>query len=165
MFSFVCDCGINPSSYSIKPKPKSRAQWRWKKLQMVVKEIRRVLSFIFSIEFLRMGIFWTLSLLISHLRLFNGRLCARYSFTYSRQLVASNSTAKRPICIITGVIFRYNFFIIFLFEFLLSSLILICYFSFSGVFLMTGDIWAWSCNCPCPSKRGFLGCPGYGALF
>uniref|UniRef100_A0A7C9F9H9 Uncharacterized protein n=1 Tax=Opuntia streptacantha TaxID=393608 RepID=A0A7C9F9H9_OPUST len=68
----------------------------------MVKEIRRVLSFIFSIEFLRMGIFWTLSLLISHLRLFNGRLCARYSFTYSRQLVASNSTAKRPICIITG---------------------------------------------------------------
>ncbi|KAH9611555.1 hypothetical protein KSS87_019274 [Heliosperma pusillum] len=70
---------------------------------MVMNEICRILKFVCSIQFLRMSVFWTLSLLISYLRLFfAGRLWGQKCAVYSREKVTPISASQRPVCIVTG---------------------------------------------------------------
>lgn len=70
----------------------------WK---MNTKELREAASFVCTVEFWRMAILWTFSLIMSHLQLFMGR------FVYVKQKVtsvpSSSSAVARPVCIITGV--------------------------------------------------------------
>ncbi|KNA15881.1 hypothetical protein SOVF_094130 [Spinacia oleracea] len=65
---------------------------------MEVKEICRVIRLICCIEFMRMGVLWTISLLISHLRQL---LCNSNTFPRRRQ-PAQISAANPPVCIVTG---------------------------------------------------------------
>ncbi|KAM7525990.1 hypothetical protein LguiA_015892 [Lonicera macranthoides] len=74
---------------------------------MAVKDLKKALQFACSVEFWRMGVFWTLSLILSYLHLFSQRLFSRKSESYPRcsPLLRSPTTAttiKRAICIITG---------------------------------------------------------------
>ncbi|KAJ9702227.1 hypothetical protein PVL29_004119 [Vitis rotundifolia] len=66
------------------------------------KELREVLHFVFSLQFLRMALFWTLSLIISYLHLFIQRFpFSRKSNSYTR-CPPENTATFRPLCIITG---------------------------------------------------------------
>ncbi|KAL6344593.1 hypothetical protein AAG906_002498 [Vitis piasezkii] len=66
------------------------------------KELREVLHFVFSLQFLRMALFWTLSLIISYLHLFIQRFpFSRKSNSYPR-CPPANTATFRPLCIITG---------------------------------------------------------------
>ncbi|XP_057529286.1 uncharacterized protein LOC130807905 isoform X2 [Amaranthus tricolor] len=69
---------------------------------MMVKEIYRAVKFICCIEFWRMSLLWTLSLVISHLRIFALRVWGHKYRNFPRQRVAPISASNRPICIITG---------------------------------------------------------------
>ncbi|XP_065853627.1 short-chain dehydrogenase TIC 32 A, chloroplastic-like [Euphorbia lathyris] len=68
----------------------------------VPRELREALHFICSVEFWRMGVFWTISLLVSYFQLFLKRIFSHnYVFPHCLpQTPRSGST--RPLCIITG---------------------------------------------------------------
>lgn len=68
-------------------------------IMMAIKELWNALQFICSVEFWRMSVFWTLSLLVSYCRL----LLAPKSESYPRCPPATLINNK-PVCIITGVI-------------------------------------------------------------
>lgn len=64
----------------------------------VMKELGDALHFICSLEFWRMAVFWTLSLLISYCRL----LFSPHIKSYARCSPAASPINNKPICIITG---------------------------------------------------------------
>ncbi|KAG6636374.1 dehydrogenase/reductase SDR family member on chromosome X-like isoform X2 [Carya illinoinensis] len=66
-------------------------------IMMAIKELWNALQFICSVEFWRMSVFWTLSLLVSYCRL----LLAPKSQSYPRCPPATLINNK-PVCIITG---------------------------------------------------------------
>ncbi|KAB1213123.1 Dehydrogenase/reductase SDR family member on chromosome X [Morella rubra] len=72
----------------------------------VMKELGDALHFICSLEFWRMAVFWTLSLLISYCRL----LFSPHIKSYARCSPAASPINNKPICIITGVISYLHFF-------------------------------------------------------
>ncbi|XP_074264418.1 short-chain dehydrogenase TIC 32 A, chloroplastic-like isoform X2 [Silene latifolia] len=70
---------------------------------MTMNEICTILKFVCSIQFLRMSLLWTFSLLVSYLRLFfAGRFFGKKCAVYSRQKVTAISASQRPVCIVTG---------------------------------------------------------------
>ncbi|KAJ6423080.1 hypothetical protein OIU84_024082 [Salix udensis] len=66
-----------------------------------MREVKKALSFILSVEFWRMGIFWTLSLAMSYFQLFWQRVCTKKPNAYPRCPPRRIGT-KKPICVITG---------------------------------------------------------------
>ncbi|XP_062145977.1 uncharacterized protein LOC133853974 isoform X1 [Alnus glutinosa] len=67
-------------------------------IRMVMEELRDAFHFVCSVEFWRMAVFWTLSLLISYCHL----LFAPNSKSYPRCAPATSSINIKPVCIITG---------------------------------------------------------------
>lgn len=67
---------------------------------MKTKELREAASFACTVEFWRMAILWTFSLIMSYFQLFMGR------FVFEKQNVtsvpSSSVAVTRPVCIITG---------------------------------------------------------------
>ncbi|KAK1384799.1 Rossmann-fold NAD(P)-binding domain-containing protein [Heracleum sosnowskyi] len=65
-----------------------------------------VLHFVWSVEFWRMGVCWTLSLIMAYARLLAQRFFSRQSKSYARCSTMvdtmKNSAAKKPVCVITG---------------------------------------------------------------
>ncbi|KAJ6752395.1 hypothetical protein OIU85_002792 [Salix viminalis] len=66
-----------------------------------MREVKKALSFILTLEFWRMGIFWTLSLAMSYFQLFWQRVCTKKPNAYPRCPPRRIGT-KKPICVITG---------------------------------------------------------------
>ncbi|XP_031114374.1 dehydrogenase/reductase SDR family member on chromosome X-like isoform X1 [Ipomoea triloba] len=69
---------------------------------MDAQEWKDAFGFICSVEFWRMGVLWTLSLIYSYLQLFRQTLFSIKSKTYSPRCSPSSIATKRPICIVTG---------------------------------------------------------------
>nr|GMD59987.1 dehydrogenase/reductase SDR family member on chromosome X isoform X1 [Ipomoea batatas] len=69
---------------------------------MDAQEWKDAFSFICSVEFWRMGVLWTLSLIYSYLQLFRQTLFSVKSKTYSPRCSPSSIATRRPICIVTG---------------------------------------------------------------
>ncbi|KAK9740779.1 hypothetical protein RND81_03G059600 [Saponaria officinalis] len=70
---------------------------------MGIDEICRVMKFMCSIDIVRMGLLWTLSLVRSYLHLFfAGRFWGKKCSAYSRQKVTPMSDSQPPVCIVTG---------------------------------------------------------------
>ncbi|KAK9683062.1 hypothetical protein RND81_10G115300 [Saponaria officinalis] len=70
---------------------------------MGIDEISRVMKFMCSIDIVRMGLLWTLSLVRSYLHLFFvGRFLGKKCSAYSRQKVTPISDSQQPVCIVTG---------------------------------------------------------------
>lgn len=82
-----------------------------------MKELVEVLHFMWSVEFWRMGVCWTLSLIMAYARLLVQKFLSQESKTYGRcsTMVETmeGSVARKPVCVITGVINTLLFFIIF----------------------------------------------------
>ncbi|GMH13880.1 hypothetical protein Nepgr_015721 [Nepenthes gracilis] len=70
----------------------------------MVKELHKAAQFIFTVDFWRMLVHWTLSLIISHLHLFAQSLSVLKSnpCPRSRSQSLSRTAAMSPICIVTG---------------------------------------------------------------
>ncbi|XP_050221635.1 short-chain dehydrogenase TIC 32, chloroplastic-like [Mercurialis annua] len=69
---------------------------------MEMKEVGDALRFMWSTEFLRMSVYWTVSLIISYLRLFYQRMIFGHSCnSYPRCSPPRNGHAA-PVCIVTG---------------------------------------------------------------
>uniref|UniRef100_A0A2P2KR81 Dehydrogenase/reductase SDR family member on chromosome X homolog isoform X2 n=1 Tax=Rhizophora mucronata TaxID=61149 RepID=A0A2P2KR81_RHIMU len=69
----------------------------------VVRELMEAVNFVCSLQFWRMAVSWTISLVASYFQLFSRRLFDGGSCRYSHCVpprIGSNS--NRPICIITG---------------------------------------------------------------
>lgn len=74
---------------------------------MVVKEFTEAFRFACSAEFWRMGVLWTISLILSYFRLFAQSLLSRKSKSYARcspttEEALKSTAVRKPICIITG---------------------------------------------------------------
>lgn len=73
----------------------------------VVKIVVEVISFMWDVEFWRMAVLWTLSLIFSYLKLFYQNFFFPNSKCYSRCSPKDSAFATvsvpRPVCIITGV--------------------------------------------------------------
>jgi len=67
-----------------------------------MREVKKALRFILTVEFWRMGIFWTLSLVMSYFQLFWQRVFTKKPNAYPRCPPQRIGT-KKPICVITGV--------------------------------------------------------------
>lgn len=74
---------------------------------MGVKELVKVLNFVWSVEFWRMGVCWTLSLIMAYVRLLTQRFFTRESKSYARCSTTvetmKSSAVRKPLCVITGV--------------------------------------------------------------
>ncbi|WCJ43091.1 NAD(P)-binding Rossmann-fold superfamily protein [Euphorbia peplus] len=66
----------------------------------VPKELTEALQFISSVEFWRMGVFWTISLVASYFQLFFGSIFS-HKYVYPNCLPLRIGSS-RPICIVTG---------------------------------------------------------------
>ncbi|KAL9244616.1 hypothetical protein vseg_018377 [Gypsophila vaccaria] len=72
-------------------------------MMAAIAEVCRTMKFMCSVDFLRMGFLWTLSLVISYFHLFfAGRFWGKQCRVYSRQNVTSMFDSLRPVCIVTG---------------------------------------------------------------
>lgn len=111
-------------------------------VKMEFMELREAFYFICSLEFWRMAIFWTLSLIISYLQLFAHRIfsvkskrCLHSSPPLlpqaTRSVPSATDAFRRPICIITGVnrpikylfsIFSASLFVMLFIQFLIFLL-------------------------------------------
>ncbi|KAJ1379442.1 Short-chain dehydrogenase/reductase SDR [Sesbania bispinosa] len=67
---------------------------------MLVKELWKVFHFVFSIQFWRMALLWTFSVLFSHYQLFKAFLFSQKLVSYPR--CSPCTTPYRPVCVITG---------------------------------------------------------------
>ncbi|XVF62372.1 hypothetical protein PTKIN_Ptkin09bG0002700 [Pterospermum kingtungense] len=67
----------------------------------MIKELKEALGFVWSIEFWRMAVFWTISLFTSYLQLHSRRLFSRQRQSYPR-CHPQTSESLRPVCVITG---------------------------------------------------------------
>lgn len=70
-------------------------------VEMAVKDFVEVWHFVWSVEFWRMGVCWTLSLLLAYARLLGQRFLTRGNKSYGR--CWKHSGARKPVCVITGV--------------------------------------------------------------
>ncbi|KAL2494586.1 Uncharacterized protein Fot_38343 [Forsythia ovata] len=72
----------------------------------VVKELRDCLHIIFTVQFWRMAVLWTLALVFSYLKLFSQTILLQKSKRYSRRspkdCISASAPVTRPVCIITG---------------------------------------------------------------
>lgn len=68
---------------------------------MMVKDLWRALFFVCSIQFWRMGLLWTLSVLFSHYQLLKASLFSQKLVSYPR--CSPSTFPHRPVCVITGV--------------------------------------------------------------
>ncbi|KDP35550.1 hypothetical protein JCGZ_08988 [Jatropha curcas] len=66
-----------------------------------VESVETALHFIYSREFWRMAVFWTISLVASYLHLFFQRIFSQSSNAYPHSL-PPKSMLRRPVCIVTG---------------------------------------------------------------
>lgn len=82
-----------------------------------MKELVEVWHFVWSVEFWRMGVCWTLSLIMAYARLLAHRFFSRESKTYGRcsTMVETmkSSADRKPVCVITGVNTHYFCFCFF----------------------------------------------------
>ncbi|KAL7167143.1 hypothetical protein ACSBR2_037756 [Camellia fascicularis] len=82
---------------------------------MELKDFKEALNFAFTTEFWRMGVFWTISLVLSYLQLFTTTLFSRAPISHPRcsplppppaatiaTSTPTTSPTRRPVCIITG---------------------------------------------------------------
>ncbi|XP_028079560.1 dehydrogenase/reductase SDR family member on chromosome X-like isoform X1 [Camellia sinensis] len=82
---------------------------------MELKDFKEALNFAFTTEFWRMGVFWTISLVLSYLQLFTTTLFSRTPISHPRcspspppppattaTSTPTSSPTRRPVCIITG---------------------------------------------------------------
>ncbi|KAL3812488.1 hypothetical protein ACJIZ3_013756 [Penstemon smallii] len=68
----------------------------------IVKVVRDAFDFIFTLQFWRMAVLWTISLIFSHLKLFSKTfLSPKSKFSPQNRSFTSSSMAM-PLCIITG---------------------------------------------------------------
>ncbi|XP_021690273.2 uncharacterized protein LOC110671948 isoform X2 [Hevea brasiliensis] len=80
---------------------KSSFMLRTMRMKMVMRELAQPLHFMYSVEFWRMAVFWTISLLASYLQLFCQRAFRQSSDAYPHCRPPRNGPS-RPLCIITG---------------------------------------------------------------
>ncbi|XP_044477540.1 dehydrogenase/reductase SDR family member on chromosome X-like isoform X1 [Mangifera indica] len=71
------------------------------KTRMVMNELKGILHFICSVQFWRMAVLWTLSVLTSYWQLFVQRLFSQKACCFTRQLPPTTGRT-RPVCVITG---------------------------------------------------------------
>ncbi|KAL1830832.1 hypothetical protein ACET3Z_000483 [Daucus carota] len=67
---------------------------------MAVKDFVKVWHFVWSVEFWRMGVCWTLSLVLAYARLLGQRFLTRGNKSYGR--CWKHSGGRKPVCVITG---------------------------------------------------------------
>lgn len=80
---------------------------------MDAKELREAVKFVCTVDFWRMAVFWTLSLILSYFQLFTqrffGQKAKKYVCSFLPLLPATTSVPSgsdgvgRPVCVITGV--------------------------------------------------------------
>ncbi|XP_021291134.1 dehydrogenase/reductase SDR family member on chromosome X [Herrania umbratica] len=70
-------------------------------METMIKELKEALRFVLSVEFWRMGVFWTVSLLASYLQLYINRLFSCKAQSYPR-CHPPISPSLRPVCVVTG---------------------------------------------------------------
>lgn len=77
----------------------------------MIKELKQALRFVLSIEFWRMAVLWTISLLTSYFQLLSKRLFSSQPQSYPR-CHPPISESLRPVCVITGVsnLYFYHIF-------------------------------------------------------
>lgn len=75
--------------------------WGLIEMLLVMEELKAVIHFVCSVEFWRMALLWTVSLLTSHFKLLFQSLFTRKSNPYKR-CVPPTTGIKRPVCIVTG---------------------------------------------------------------
>ncbi|CAA3029450.1 dehydrogenase/reductase SDR family member on chromosome X isoform X1 [Olea europaea var. sylvestris] len=72
----------------------------------VVKELKDCLHFIFTVQFWRMAVLWTVALVFSYLKLFSSTFLLPKAKYYSRRslkdCISASAPVTRPVCIITG---------------------------------------------------------------
>ncbi|XP_047341639.1 dehydrogenase/reductase SDR family member on chromosome X [Impatiens glandulifera] len=69
---------------------------------MVLNDLWEALSFVCTLQFWRMGVLWTISIIFSYFQLiFNGFL-RRKAFSYPRCSLSTTMAAGRSVCIVTG---------------------------------------------------------------
>ncbi|GAB2291319.1 hypothetical protein Dimus_025577 [Dionaea muscipula] len=75
-----------------------------RKIKLAVRDLRRTLQFIFTVEFWRMTVLWPLSLLLSCYLLISQRISSNKPRKYPRLKCRSMmpTAAKNPVCVITG---------------------------------------------------------------
>ncbi|RZC90535.1 hypothetical protein C5167_029667 [Papaver somniferum] len=72
-------------------------------MKKIMIELRDSLYFLCSIQFWRMGVLWTFSIIYSYLQLWLNKVLFRKCKSYPRcSLKLSPSAAKRPVCVVTG---------------------------------------------------------------
>ncbi|XP_026408856.1 dehydrogenase/reductase SDR family member on chromosome X-like [Papaver somniferum] len=72
-------------------------------MKKILIELRDSLYFLCSIQFWRMGVLWTSSIIYSYLQLWLNKVMFRKCKSYPRcSLKLSPSAAKRPVCVVTG---------------------------------------------------------------
>ena len=76
------------------------------KVETMIKELKEALRFVLSVEFWRIAVLWTISLLTSYFQLHSRRLFSRKAQSYPR-CHPPISESLRPVCVITGVSHLY----------------------------------------------------------
>ncbi|KAI3953619.1 hypothetical protein MKW92_013903 [Papaver armeniacum] len=72
-------------------------------MKKIMIELRDSFYFLCSIQFWRMGVLWTFSIIYSYLQLWLNKVMFRKCQSYPRcSLKLSPSAAKRPVCVVTG---------------------------------------------------------------
>ncbi|KAJ0049465.1 hypothetical protein Pint_14950 [Pistacia integerrima] len=71
------------------------------KTRIVMKELKGLMHFICSVQFWRMAVLWTVSVLTSYWQLFVQRLFSQKSDFFTRHLPPTTGLT-RPVCVITG---------------------------------------------------------------
>lgn len=124
---------------------------------MAVKEFTEAFRFACSVEFWRMGVLWTISLILSYFRLFAQSLLSRKSKSYARcspttEEALKSTAVRKPICIITGVINPLIYFLLVTtlwWHFFVASLLLQFIWNYVCCLigsLMAGNIWFGCCG-------------------
>ncbi|KAJ8764175.1 hypothetical protein K2173_005097 [Erythroxylum novogranatense] len=70
-------------------------------MKTMVRELREAMYFIGSLQYWRMAVFWTISILVSYWQLFTQTMFSWQSFNYPRCEPTGVGSSK-PLCIITG---------------------------------------------------------------
>ncbi|XP_020984342.1 uncharacterized protein LOC107460589 isoform X2 [Arachis duranensis] len=74
----------------------------------LVKELWRTLLFVFSIQFWRMGLLWTFSIVFSHYQLIKDFLCSQRPKSYYR--CSPCTVPVRPVAVVTGATSGLGFY-------------------------------------------------------
>ncbi|KAI3985661.1 hypothetical protein MKX01_033944 [Papaver californicum] len=71
-------------------------------MKKILIELRDSLYFLCSIQFWRMGVLWTFSIIYSYLQLWLNKVMFRKYKSYPRCSMKVSPSAKRPVCVVTG---------------------------------------------------------------